>query len=137
MVNILVAEEPFPEHAYITGFWYPPEVNAKETISGFELPTLAYTAPEYTRGEQLDGRADIYSLGCVLFHLLTGQRPFKDSEGMKVLWDHLHTPMPAVRELAPDVPAVYEGIVRAATDKDLVQRFQTAGELAGALRAAA
>ena len=136
LVNILVAEEPGREHAFITGFWSPPEINAAATIAGFELPTLAYTAPEYARGEQLDGRADIYSLGCVLFHLLTGQRPFKGSEGMKVLWDHLYTPLPPVRELAPDVPAAYADVVRTATDKDTAQRFQTASELAAALRAA-
>jgi serine/threonine-protein kinase len=136
MVNILIAEEPLPEHAFITGFWSPPEINAAATIAGFELPTLAYTAPEYARGEQLDGRADVYSLGCVLFHLLTGQRPFKNSEGMKVLWDHLNTPMPSISELVHDVPAAYPRIVRTATEKDPAQRFQTAGDLAAALRAA-
>jgi serine/threonine-protein kinase len=137
LVNILVADQGVPERAFITGFWTPPEVNAAATIAGFELPTLAYTAPEAARGEQLDGRADIYSLGCVLFHLLTGQRPFKDSEGLRVLWDHLQTPMPSVRELAPDIPSAYADVVHTATAKEPAERFQTAGELAAALRAAA
>jgi len=55
---------------------------------------------------------------------------------MKVLWDHLNTSMPSIRELVPDVLAAHAGIVRTATDEDPAQRFQTAGELAAALRAA-
>src|SRR5579885_3279722 len=106
------------------------------TRAGSFLGTVDYCAPEQIEGKEVDGRADVYALGCVLYHCLTGQPPFvKDSE-MAVIAAHIADPPPAVTTLRPDLPASLDGVVAVAMAKHPGVRFATCRALAEASRQA-
>src|SRR5262249_53607890 len=71
------------------------------TTPGFVCGTPDYMSPEQARGERIDGRSDLYSLGVVLFEMLTGRLPYIDSTPTKVVLRHIHDPIPDPREIAP------------------------------------
>jgi len=98
----------------------------RATRTGHIVGTLEYMSPEQVRGEEVDGRADLYAVGIVLYELLTGQVPFKGRAEFEVLTQHLHAPIPSVRALAPDVPAWFDEILRRALAKALDDRFPSA-----------
>lgn len=76
------------------------------TVTGSVMATVAYAAPEVLSGMPFDGRADLYSLGCSLFRLLTGKTPFSATKGMAALMlAHLQQPPPLVTAQAPSLPA--------------------------------
>jgi hypothetical protein len=105
------------------------------TSSGVVVGTPAYMAPEQARGEKLDHRADLFSLGVVLYRLCTGEMPFKGDTMMAVLTAlALANPKP-VREVAPDVPPALADLVRRLLAKSPADRPQTAKEVAAALLA--
>lgn len=105
------------------------------SASGIVLGTPAYASPEQARGDTgLDGRSDIYSLGCVLYEMLGGEPPFTGATRAAVLARHLAEAPPPLRTLCPEVPAGIEQAVRRALAKRPEERFATAGELAAALR---
>ena len=80
---------------------------------------------------------DVYSLGCVLFEALTGRPPYKRENDLATLWAHVYTPPPSVLEVAPDIPAPFDGVVQRAMAKDPAERYASAGELGRAALAAA
>src|SRR5439155_23695255 len=77
------------------------------TAGGGLVGTPHYMSPEQAHGEQVDARADLYALGCLLFELVTGTPPFEGS-GFEVLLAHLGRPAPAPSERNPDVPEVID-----------------------------
>ena len=86
--------------------------------------TPYYMAPEQCEGAlELDGRADVYALGVVLFEMLTGKLPFGGDSDDEVLMKQMTVPAPAARSLAPDVPAALDAIVRRALAKAPADRF--------------
>ena len=92
--------------------------------------------PEQIRGEQVDARADVYSLGCLMFHSLTGHVPYeRDSEVAKI-YAHLTDPPPSVAEHAPLAPPAVDAVVSRALAKAPDDRYPSAGDLARAARAA-
>jgi WD40 repeat protein len=91
--------------------------------TGSAMGTLGYMSPEQARGEQLDGRTDIFSLGIVLYQMLTGCLPF---DGIHPL---LNSEPAAIGSYREDVPLELESIVRRALEKDRDERYQTAGEM--------
>lgn len=97
------------------------------------LTSAAFAAPEMLRGKAIDRRADIYSLGCSLFRLLTGKPPFFDA-GSKdaVVQAHLHREPPRVSRFAPWLPAAMDDVVAVAMAKDPGRRFRCARALADA-----
>jgi serine/threonine-protein kinase len=96
----------------------------------------SYIAPEQlAETPQVDGRTDIYSLGVVLYEMVTGRPPFKADSVMEVLWQQANVPARSPRELAPDLPAGLEAIILKALAKDPDQRYQEAGAMADALSA--
>jgi serine/threonine-protein kinase len=95
-----------------------------------------YVAPEQVEGAQVDGRTDLYALGVVLFEMLAGQPPFAGGNLASILAQRLVAEPPSLREARPDVPPQVEQIVRRAMERDPAHRYQTAGELRDALRAA-
>jgi len=106
------------------------------TASGTAVGSTEYMAPERFGPHPPDARSDVYSLACVLFELLTGRRPFLAGEPLAVMYAHLHEePVPPSR-LLPALPAALDGVVLRGLAKDPAQRWQTAGQLAAAARAA-
>ncbi|WP_428844312.1 serine/threonine-protein kinase PknH/PknJ [Mycolicibacter sinensis] len=107
------------------------------TATGSVLATIAYAAPEALSGAHLDGRADIYSLGCTLFSLLTGRTPFSSANGMAaVMMAHLHQPPPRVSDFLSHLPAALDVVIATAMAKDPAARFPSASALAQAAQAA-
>lgn len=106
------------------------------TGEGMLVGTPAYMAPEQLRGQPVDARTDIYSLGIVLFQALTGECPFVAETPIAVAMMHIHNPLRPPRQINPAIPEALERVVLRALAKDPNDRFQTADELAAALRAA-
>ena len=105
------------------------------TRAGTVMASIAYTAPECLKAIAVDHRADIYSLGCALYHLLTGKPPFFRSRegGMAgVAAAHLFEEPPKVTELVPTLPAGIDAVIAKAMAKEPEDRYQSAPELAAA-----
>jgi eukaryotic-like serine/threonine-protein kinase len=105
------------------------------TKSGTVMASIAFTAPESLKAIAIDHRADIYSLGCALYHLLTGKAPFFRSGvgGVAgVAAAHLFDPPPKVTELAPALPVAIDAVVARAMAKEPDERFESASEFASA-----
>jgi serine/threonine protein kinase len=95
--------------------------------------TPAYMSPEQVRGEPLDGRSDLFSLGAVFYEMLTAERPFQGSTTSAVLNAVLHKPLRPLSK-RPGLPARLVTLVERALEKDRVARFETAAELGGQLK---
>ena len=109
--------------------------DAPLTQSGVVVGTPAYMAPEQARGERVDARGDLFSLGCMLYKLCTGATPFAAADAMAMLLAlATETPKP-VREVNPDVPAELSELVMRLLAKNLAERPQTAGEVIQAIQA--
>jgi Protein kinase domain len=127
------------EHAYLTDFGLTKRVTSHtgSTREGGWVGTLGYVAPEQIRGERVDARADVYALGCVLYHALSGQPPYQRETDEATLWAHLHDDPPAVHDEMPSVPDGFDAVVARALAKDPDDRFQSAGDLGRAALTAA
>ena len=106
------------------------------TAVGSAVGSTEYMAPERFGPTPPDARADVYSLACVLFELLTGRRPFPPGDPARVMAAHLHEPPPAPSSLRPGLPAALDDAVLRGLAKDPDRRWQHAGDLAAAARAA-
>jgi serine/threonine protein kinase len=109
----------------------------RHTATGAVIGTPAYMSPEQVRGEPLDGRADIYSLGIMLYEMAAGQPPFEGSSAMTVMLKHVNEPVPDIRLQVADIPQGMVAVIDKALAKRPDQRFQSASQLASALRAVA
>ena len=136
--NILVAARGGGEHTYLTDFGLTKRTASDSglTAAGEWVGTLDYVAPEQVRGEQVDGRADVYALGCVLYELLTGQVPFERDDDIAKLWAHISDPAPSPLDLAPETPLGLASVVGRCMEKDPDDRFETAGQMGRAALAA-
>jgi eukaryotic-like serine/threonine-protein kinase len=103
------------------------------TDTGLTVGTLLYMSPEQAAGEPLDGRSDVYSLGCVLYELLTGEPPFTGRTPQAIIARRTLEPVPHVRTLRENVPYAIEQALTRALAKVPADRFATARELADAL----
>jgi eukaryotic-like serine/threonine-protein kinase len=114
-----------------------PSAEAEDTVAfsttgpGFLVGTIPYMSPEQVRGQRVDARSDIWSLGVVLYEMVTGQRPF-DGETRSDIIAAILTSEPEL--LAPDIPAELGDIISKALRRDFDQRYQSAGDLASDLR---
>jgi hypothetical protein len=127
------------DHAYLTDFGLTKRVTSHtgSTRDGGWVGTLGYVAPEQIRGERLDARADVYALGCVLYHSLAGAPPYQRESDEATLWAHLNDDPPSVHRRAPDVPQAFDDVLARAMAKDPDDRFPSAGDLGRAAMAAA
>jgi len=96
------------------------------TASGMVAGTPAYMSPEQARGEQVDSRSDIYSLGIVLYEMLAGRVPFEAESTMGVLLKHINDTPPPI----PNLPPAQQAVIDRALEKDPRRRYQTPGQLA-------
>lgn len=102
-------------------------------IIGEYLNSPAYLAPEVVRGEPVTARSDIYSLGILLFELLSGQPPFRGTSYMEIAQKHIREPLPVLHTIAPQLPIALELVVNRALHRDPERRYATAGDLTTAL----
>ena len=110
--------------------------DSKLTKTGMIVGTPEYMSPEQAQGEEVDYRTDIYSLGVVLYRMLTGTAPFVRSTPAAVLLAHVAYEPPPTSQFSPSVPKSVEAVVIKAMSKDCSQRYQSAGQLARDLRVA-
>ncbi len=111
------------------------DVQKGVTQTGTVLGTSNYIAPEQASGERVDAQTDVYSLGVVLFELLTGQVPFEGENFVAVAMQHINEPAPSVRERRGDVPPRVEAAVDRALAKDPRDRYPSMAAFAAELEA--
>jgi serine/threonine-protein kinase len=133
--NILIADP--SEHVYLTDFGVAKQSTAPElTRTGVFVGTVDYAAPEQIEGLAVDGRTDVYALGCVLFECLAGRPPYDRQAEVAVMHAHLSSPPPKLTEARPDLPKELDRVIATAMAKSMADRFATAPELVDAARAA-
>ncbi len=106
------------------------------TPPGQSLGTAIYMAPERATSRAVDVRTDLYSIGVVLYEMLTGHVPFDGVGPVDVLRKHLNTPPPPPRSLNPNLPAVLEPVLLRSLEKNPIDRYQTADEMSQAIERA-
>ena len=136
--NILISDETAQTHAYLTDFGLTkrPGSTGGLTGTGLWVGTADYVAPEQIQGHAIDGRADIYSLGCVLYEMLTGEVAYPKDGDIAKLWAHISNPPPQPSTTRTDLVPAFDEVVAKATAKDPADRYATAGEMAAAAREA-
>src|SRR5512147_3139017 len=98
------------------------------------IGTPAYMAPEQAQGDEIDGRADIYALGIILYEMVTGRQPYEADTPMAVAIKHITDPVPHIRLTNPQLPEGMEAIIQKAMAKHKNERFSTAVEMTNALQ---
>src|SRR5512132_50505 len=134
--NILVGED---DRAFLADFGLAKHAATVNSLSreGAFSGTIDYIAPEQIEGSEVDGRADVYALACVLFESLTGRRPFERETDVAVVFAHLKDPPPSLTALLPELPGELDAVLARGMAKDPDDRYRTAGELVADARLAA
>ena len=137
--NILLSGESEPRHVYLTDFGLTKRLGSAGSLTrtGAWVGTPDYVAPEQIQAAPVDGRADIYSLGCVLYEMLTGSVAFPKDNDMAKLWAHVTDPPPAPSLERPHLVKAFDDVVARATAKDPRERYSKASDLAAAVDRAA
>jgi non-specific serine/threonine protein kinase len=133
--NILVDDQ---DNVKITDFGLALNVSKKsESDSTFIMGvgSPAYMSPEQIKGYPLNQKTDLYSLGVVMFHLLTGRLPFRAKNPAQLIYKIINADPPAVSQLNPDLPELMDQVVRRALEKDLYSRYKNGAEFAKDLAA--
>ncbi|WP_436853663.1 Stk1 family PASTA domain-containing Ser/Thr kinase [Staphylococcus caeli] len=99
------------------------------TQTNHVLGTVQYLSPEQARGESTDNGTDIYSIGVVLFEMLTGKPPFSGETAVSIAIKHIQDPMPNISDNRSDVPQALSNVVLKATEKDKSERYQSVREM--------
>jgi serine/threonine protein kinase len=128
--NVLIASN---DHVKLADLGIAKLLSAEAlTTTTGAIGTAHYIAPEQARGDPVDGRADLYSLGCVLFEMLVGRPPF-EGDAAALTYAHVHRPAPRVRSLVPSVSEHLDALVAALLEKERSARPQSAAEVLAAL----
>ncbi len=130
--HVLVAPD---DHAYLTGFGLARHLSdpAGLTAPSALVGTLDHVAPEQIEGGDIDARADVYALGCLLFRTLTGEVPYRALEPAAKLMAHLSPATPIVRDQRPDVSPSLSEVILAAMDRDRERRPASAAAFGSAI----
>ncbi|MGH3135788.1 MAG: protein kinase domain-containing protein, partial [Gaiellaceae bacterium] len=132
--NVLIDER---GHCYLADFGLTQSVSDRgQPTDGSVLGTLDYVAPEQIRGGEVDGRADVYSLGCLLFECLTGEVPFGRPSEVATLYAHLEDEAPRPSDRRPNLPAELDDVLGRAMAKDPDDRQPTCAALVEEARVA-
>jgi serine/threonine-protein kinase len=126
--NVLITDD---GHVKVTDFGIARAINTEESLTqtGAVMGTATYFSPEQAEGLGVDARSDIYSLGVVLFEMVTGRPPFLGESPVAVASKHVRDHPPAPRELNPQIPPTFEAIILKSMAKDPAHRYATAEEL--------
>ena len=136
-----------PEHVYLSDFGLARRVDQQGqdvtslTTTGLTTPgqfmgTPEYASPEQITGQEVDGRADQYALGCVAYTLLTGSAPFSRGEAVAVMYAQLYDPPPLVTAVRRDLPGAVNKVLGRAMEKQPEDRYESCSAFADALREA-
>ena len=123
--------------AFLTDFGLTKRMDGTHTEltrAGDVVGTIHYVAPEQIEGNQVSARSDVYSLGCLLYHCLTGQVPFSRDTDVAVIYAHLSEPPPKLTALRPELATGLDGVIAKALDKSPDRRFPTCTDLINAAR---
>ena len=136
--NILVADDggdPNQAHVYLTDFGLTKgRGESKLTQTGTWVGTVSYIAPEQVEGRAVDGRADLYSLACVVYESLTAHPPFERDSDIATLYAHLQDDRPRPSQLRPGMPPAVDAVVAKGMARNANDRYQSGSELGRALR---
>jgi beta-lactam-binding protein with PASTA domain len=126
--NVLITDD---GQVKVTDFGIARAINTEESLTqtGAVMGTATYFSPEQAEGLGVDARSDIYSLGVVLFEMVTGRPPFLGESPVAVASKHVRDNPPAPRELNPQIPPTFEAIILKSMAKDPAHRYATAEEL--------
>ena len=136
--NILIAQHGGREHCYLADFGLTKKSGSQSGVSvtGDVVGTVDYVAPEQIRGDRVDGRADVYSVGCLVYECLTGEAPFSRPSELATVYAHLEDAPPKVSTRRRELPVAIDGVVEKALAKSPEDRYASGGELVEAARAA-
>jgi serine/threonine-protein kinase len=127
--------EPESDSIKITDFGIARITDASKTKTGTVLGTPSYMSPEQLAGKKVDGRSDMFSLGVMLFQLLTGSLPFQADSMVSLIFKITNEEASNIKTLRPEISDAVASIVGRTLAKDVEQRFQTGTELANHLKA--
>jgi class 3 adenylate cyclase len=133
--NVLLHEA---GNSYLCDFGLTKNISSASGLTGTTqlVGTLEYIAPEAIRAERVDGRADQYSLACMLYECLTGEPPFHREGEAQVLWGHMDESPPRASDRRPELPKAFDRVLAVGLAKDPDRRYPSCGELAAAALAA-
>jgi DNA-binding beta-propeller fold protein YncE len=136
--NILIEYRGVSDHVFLTDFGISRISGRGGTVTstGEFLGSVDYVAPEQVEGREVDGRADVYSLGCVAYHALTGEPPFPRDNDLARLFAHANAPRPHPSDVAAQLPAEVDDVIARAMAIDPDDRYPTAGAFAADLERA-
>src|SRR5215204_3190771 len=123
--------------AFLTDFGLTKRVEGTQTQltkAGDVVGTIHYVAPEQIEGGRVDARTDIYSLGCLVYHCLTGELPFARDTDVAVIYAHLSEEPPRLTSVRPELPGGLDAVIAKALEKAPERRFQTCADLMSAAR---
>ena len=124
--------------AFLTDFGLTKRVEGTRTQltqAGDVVGTIHYVAPEQIEGHRVDARSDIYSLGCLVYHCLSGELPFARDTDVAVIYAHLSEEPPRLTSVRPDLPGGLDAVIAKALEKSPARRFQTCADMLSAARA--
>ena len=126
--------EPDSDTIKITDFGIARITDSSKTKTGMVLGTPSYMSPEQLAGKKVDGRSDLFSLGVMLYQMLSGSLPFKADSMASLMFKITNEDAPDVRSIRAEIPDALAAVIEKALAKDVDQRFQTGAEFANALK---
>ena len=123
--NVLLDQQGDRDHAYLADFGLTHTGHGADPADAQLMGTVDYVAPEQVRGDELDGRADQYALGCLLFECLTGSLPFRQGSDVATIFAHLEEPAPTASERNSALPSAVDPVLARAMAKEPAERFDS------------
>lgn len=129
--NVLLEGSPPDERVLVCDFGLARHASSLESLTSERalVGTVDYVSPEQVEGGSVDGRSDVYSLGCVLYETLTGERPFDRDTELATIYAHLNEAAPRPSHARPELPAALDEVIATALAKSPDERYASAGEL--------